>query len=294
MEYRLLNNLAIAWILALLLSTLNVVYLREMSTRCPSIRAINISRTRDAPLTKQYVAEMTPIPGGQFLMGSNRHVNSRPVHLKSIKGFLMGRTPVTVGMWKEYCSATNRPMPEPPVWGWLDDHPVVNVSWDDIHGDSANDFCAWVSRVTGLYVTLPSEAQWEYAARGGYEGKVFPWGNEFDDSQLWSSMAKDRDTTAPVNRQHNRYMNFGVSDLYGNVFQWCLDEDCSYSGTSRTFPPYSDLPKRYIYRGSAFCRDDIATAHVGNRFIKSSWRWENDLGFRLVVNVDNQRPRTDL
>ncbi|MFM7323244.1 MAG: formylglycine-generating enzyme family protein, partial [Armatimonadota bacterium] len=142
-----------------------------------------------APLLKDYVARMRPIPGGTFRMGSNQGgKEEKPVHTVTLSPFRMGATPVTVGMWKEYCSATGTSMPSTPAWGWLDDHPVVNVSWADIMGsDGKGGYCAWASEVAGFRLTLPTEAQWEYGARGGKEGLKYPWGNDFDGSKLWCS-----------------------------------------------------------------------------------------------------------
>jgi formylglycine-generating enzyme required for sulfatase activity len=82
----------------------------------------------------------------------------------------MGTTPVTVGMWREYTAANRKlRMPAAPEWGWLDDHPMVNVKWMDIVGIKGKDGnLAWESEVLVSNLQQPSEAQWEYAARGGF------------------------------------------------------------------------------------------------------------------------------
>ena len=138
--------------------------------------------------------------------------------------FRMGATPVTWGMWKEYCKAESARMPEKPDWGYLDNHPVVNVSWNDImnHGG----FCEWASRTAGFKITLPTDAQWEYAARGGKDGLEYPWGNDFDASKLWCSKKEFNDAgkTAAVDRSDRIYRNgYGLTDMVGNVWQWCAD-----------------------------------------------------------------------
>jgi formylglycine-generating enzyme required for sulfatase activity len=70
------------------------------------------------------------------------------VHRVTLSAFRMGATPVTVAIWKEYCAATGTSLPIAPEWGFLDDHPVVNVSWNDIMGmDGTGGFCAWASDV---------------------------------------------------------------------------------------------------------------------------------------------------
>ena len=121
-------------------------------------------------------------------------------------------------------------MPDAPVWGWIPDHPVVNVSWDDIMGvDGNGGFCAWATRTLGFAVMLPTEAQWEYAAAGGDTGYAFPWGDTYRDQFGWTGCEVSRVSTASVRRTSNVYTNsFGLTDMIGNVLQWCLDAYASY------------------------------------------------------------------
>lgn len=153
-----------------------------------------------APLTlAEYKSQMVAIPG---------------------KGFKMGRTPVTVGMWQEFCQATDRSMPELPdfpVWkdGWdaIRDHPIVNVSWEDCIA-----FAEWAE------LALPSAGQWEFAARGGLKDKLYPWGDEEPKDQLWWRETSDRIGTAPVQRANHVFVNgYGLVDMAGNVWEWCQD-----------------------------------------------------------------------
>jgi formylglycine-generating enzyme required for sulfatase activity len=98
----------------------------------------------NAPLTiSDYIKQLRDIPAGQYQMGrgyvtadrKGRYADELPPHLVSISAFRMGTTPVTVGMWREYTAANRKlRMPAAPEWGWLDDHPVVNVNWLDIVG----------------------------------------------------------------------------------------------------------------------------------------------------------------
>ncbi|MFM7188108.1 MAG: formylglycine-generating enzyme family protein, partial [Armatimonadota bacterium] len=109
-------------------------------------------------------------------------------------------------------------LPEDPSWGYPDDHPVVNVSWEDIMDPGG--FCEWASKTAGIKLTLPTEAQWEYAARGGKDGLEYPWGDEFDPFKLWYSETQ----TAAVDRSNRIYRNgYGLTDMAGNVWQWCAD-----------------------------------------------------------------------
>ena len=140
-----------------------------------------------------------------------------------MSSFRMGATPVTWGMWKEYCKANSVRMPGAPEWGWSDNHPVVAVSWSDIKDPGG--FCEWVSGVAGFKLTLPTQAQWEYAARGGKDGLEYPWGNDFDRSKLWCAETIGKGVgTAAVDRTDRIYRNgYGLTDMVGNVDQWCAD-----------------------------------------------------------------------
>jgi formylglycine-generating enzyme required for sulfatase activity len=130
------------------------------------------------PALRSYVESLCPIPAGTFQMGSvTGYVIEKPVHGVTLSAFRMGATPVTVAIWKEYCTATKSALATAPEWGFLDDHLMVNVSRTDIMGiDCTGGFCAWASDVARFRLTLPTEAQFEYAARGGVYDQDFPWG----------------------------------------------------------------------------------------------------------------------
>jgi formylglycine-generating enzyme required for sulfatase activity len=116
------------------------------------------------PALKTYIEAMCTIPAGTFQMGSaSGAADERPIHSVTISAFRMGATPITVAVWKEYCTATGTTLPPAPDWGLLDDHPIVNVSWNDIMGVNGDGgFCAWASDIAGFRLTLPTEAQFEY------------------------------------------------------------------------------------------------------------------------------------
>ena len=193
------------------------------------------------PALKAYVESLRPIPAGTFQMGSGFGPNDeQPVHSVTLSAFRLGATPVTVAMWKEYCYATGTNLFRPPPWGWIDDHPVVYVSYDLIIGKGG--FCAWASNVAGDSFSLPTEAQFEYASRGGNDGFEFPWGNTFDSSKLWSSTksAGDAQMTAPVDRSFRIYRNaYGLTDMTGNVSQRCSDVLIAYTSGPKTNPARS-------------------------------------------------------
>lgn len=214
------------------------------------------NRLTDYPALKAYVESLRTIPAGTFQMGG---MYETPVHTVRLSAFRTGGTPVTVSVWKEYCSATGIALPPAPDWGLIDDHPVVSVSWNDIMGvDGKSGFCAWASDIAGFRLTLPTEAQWEYAARGGVDGQEFPWGNSYDDSKLWCSKVTNRKQTASVFRSSNIFRNtFGLTDMVGNVWQWCSDLYGPYSTGSQTDPvgPSSTSDNKRCVRGGSW--DDV-------------------------------------
>jgi len=196
-------------------------------------------------LNAQDGAEMVLIPAGEFLMGSSEaeiaawlqanldydrelFADEQLQHKVYLDAYYMYKTEVTVAQYRKFCKATKRAMPEEPAWKWQDTHPMVNVTWND-----AKAYADWAG------VTLPTEAQWEKAARGGDE-RLYSWGNawppppksgncadetfrkELGDN--WPFIAGYADgfvNTSPVGSFTAN--PFGVHDLAGNVWEWCAD-----------------------------------------------------------------------
>jgi formylglycine-generating enzyme required for sulfatase activity len=246
------------------------------------------NRLTDYPALRAHIESLRPIPAGTFQMGSasaRAGDDEKPIHSVTLSAFRMGATPVTFAVWKEYCSATGTTLPKDPGWGLLDDHPVVNVSWNDIMGSDGNGgFCAWASDIASFRLTLPTEAQWEYAARGGVAGQEFPWGNSYDDSKLWCYEVTPRKQTAQVVRTSNIYRNgFGLTDMVGNVYQWCSDLYAPYSSVSQTDPigPPSTSGNVRCVRGGSWNSSNPGSFRCANRFSYLPDFWSGFYGFRL-------------
>lgn len=251
---------------------------------------------KDYPLTRSYVASIRTIPAGTFVMGNTTEPLARQTHTVQLSSYKLGSTPVTVGMWKEYCKAKGNSMPDAPNWGHIDSHPVVNVSWDDILGpDGEGGYCRWVTGVTGVKLTLPTEAQFEYAACGANKKNRFPWGTNFDRTRLWCSVKKYGDVagTAPVNRVSRVFRNaYGLSDMVGNVSQWCYDWYGDYSLKKEINPvgpanpsvdEFDPTLKNRIIRGGDWYANVPEWFHCSGR---KSWGTDissDKIGFRLAV-----------
>ena len=207
-----------------------------------------------------------------------------PAHPVDISPFRMGATPVTVGMWREYLRANSSVrMPGPPSWGWIDSHPMVNVSWNDIMGsDGKSGYCAWASRLSGVRLSLASEAQWEYVVKGGKDTK-YSWGNEYDDSKVWSSVKRNRSGTAPVDRLNNVFVNnFGVSDLCSNVCEWCLDGYEPYAKTIDRLG-YVSVPRDPVGAGDRKCIRGASWGNVNPDYFRCANRVRDNPDYRSDI-----------
>jgi len=185
------------------------------------------------------------IPPGTFMMGCSPgdlecNRSEKPPHQVTItKGFWMGQTEVTVAAYQRFAHATNRQMPPAPVFnsGWADQNmPITNVSWEE-----ANDFCTWTGG------RLPTEAEWEYAARGGDPHARY--GNL--DEVAWYAKNSDGRTHDVAQKQANGY---GLYDTLGNVWEWVNDWfDDKYYEHSPTQDPKGPTTGEYrVLRGGAW------------------------------------------
>jgi formylglycine-generating enzyme required for sulfatase activity len=259
-----------------------------------------------APMTiKQYVAQMRKIPGGRFTMGrtysikgqSGFYSDEQPAHAVDLSTYRMGATLVTVGMWREYVRANEYvAMPKVPDWDWIDNHPIVNVSWNDIMGvDGGGGFCEWASRASGVSLSLPTEAQWENAAKGVKLNRKYPWGNNWEANKLWSSAGTAKKRTAPVVRTNNVYENpYGIVDLAGNTWQWCYDVYEEYGSLQRDRLGYPLVPanpknegvnpltsQQRVLRGGSWHFDDPVNFRCTYRFRNDPNVSNSTFGFRL-------------
>jgi formylglycine-generating enzyme required for sulfatase activity/class 3 adenylate cyclase len=220
--------------------------------------------------------EMNPLRGGSFAMGSNEDISEKPVHQVTIKPFAISKFPVSVREWNE-CAVAK-------ACGFVatgkDDAPVTNVSWSD-----AKQFVAWLAGATRKAYRLPSEAEWEYAARGGTQTKYW-WGDQFQSGMANCKNCSDIVATEqPVKVGSFKPNPFGLYDMGGGVDQWV--EDCwhkNYQGAPADGSAWaeSQCPSHVIRSGS--WRNDA-------RYVRSSNRdsYDTDVrypthGFRVALS----------
>jgi formylglycine-generating enzyme required for sulfatase activity len=160
-------------------------------------------------------SELILIPPGEFLMGAGDDDqealdNEKPPHKVCLDDYYISKYPVTVAQYRIFCKKTGQQMPEEPTWGWMDDDPIVRVYWDN-----AVAYCKWAGG------RLPTEAEWEKAARGTDE-RVYPWGNDVPDSDYANYDEMVGEATS-VGKYPNGASPYGVLDMAGNVYEWCSD-----------------------------------------------------------------------
>lgn len=164
--------------------------------------------------------EFVRVPGGRFLMGSNPqddpHLQSDelPQRHVEVSEFWISKFPITVAQYTLFTGATN--LPAPFDFPQKSGHPITNVSWYD-----AIVFCRWVTDLTERHVGLPTEAEWEKAARSN-DGRIYPWGDEFDPTRLNCTENNGTGTT-PVDHFPTGASACGAMDMAGNVWEWVGD-----------------------------------------------------------------------
>ncbi len=248
------------------------------------------------------------IPGGDFLMGAaDGEADERPVHRVHVSEFFIGRFPVTNDEYARFVRATGHPAPSVTVlpmiaaggrdsifrefaapYVWQDaeppqgcgNHPVVLVRYDD-----ATAYCAWLSASLGRRYRLPTEAEWERAARGGVDGTRFPWGDAIDQSHgnyLVDPAAKRQRGTRPTGTYPPNA--FGLSDVIGNVWEWVSDwYSPDYYGQGEAQNPRGLATGALrIVRGGSWVTDDVAMLRSAYRHKVPPDTYTYSIGFRVA------------
>ena len=226
------------------------------------------------------------IPAGSFRMGDIQgggDSDEKPVHRVRIKAFLLGKTEVTFAQW-DACVAAGGCSRKPSDEGWgRGSRPVINVSWKDI----TEQFIPWLNKTTGKRYRLPTEAEWEYAARAGSETK-YSWGNSIGRNKAncdGCGSRWDDSKTAPVASFATN--GFGLYDMHGNVWEWT--QDCwnsSYRGAPSDGSAWlSGNCSRRVLRGGSWVINP-SNLRSANRNGKTTVNRNFSYGFRLARTLD--------
>ena len=255
----------------------------EMNT---SPAALAMERAKFPNFTNTIGLGMNLIPSGRFVMGSEEagaQPNESPLTPVLLSCHYMARLPITNEQYEMF-DPTHAAKRAP----WADGrHPVLYVSWDE-----AAAFCEWLGKRERKTYRLPTEAEWEFSARGP-DGRIFPWGS-------WSSVGQFanfadlrtnfpwRDTTvddgfaetAPVGSFPRGASPFGIEDLSGNVFEWCFDSYEPYKGRE-LLNPRSQKARQRVYRGGSW-KSRMSSLRATARAFNEPSYLANDVGFRIV------------
>jgi formylglycine-generating enzyme required for sulfatase activity len=246
----------------------------------------------DVHLQKEFAGpRMIKIPAGWFLMGSDvGQDNERPVHRVWVDAFELGACQVTNVEYAQFLSATQHREP----LHWADPNfsdplqPVVAPSWFD-----AVSYCEWLSAMTRRRFRLPTEAEWEYAARGGLEQKQFPWGDDPPESLVNYS---ERWKTGPERVGQAELNGYGLFDVGANVHEWCADWfDADYYGVSPERNPQGPaerashaqvkhpVPARRASRGGSWRHFTKVSRCAARSSIPPEFQYA-DYGFRVACD----------
>jgi formylglycine-generating enzyme required for sulfatase activity len=212
---------------------------------------------------------MVDLPGGQFTMGSNDDPSEKPPRDVTVAAFALGRYPVTIGEWRQ--CVTDKACGYEPTGD--DNLPVYNVSWTD-----TQEYVAWLSKTTQAKYRLPSEAEWEYAARANTSTK-FWWGNSLmPNKAACKGCGTDANAALPVKVGAFAPNPLGLHDMAGGIAQWVAD--CwvkDYQGAPRNGAA-RELPncRQHVLRGGSWKND--------SSYMRSASRDHYDTGVRYLTH----------
>ncbi|HPD39135.1 MAG TPA: SUMF1/EgtB/PvdO family nonheme iron enzyme [Mesotoga infera] len=260
--------------------------------------------SRESEIKTSNGDELIYVEGGSFVMGDtwgDGDSDEKPTHKVELTyDFYIGKYPVTFEEYDRYCSETGATKPY--VWNWgRGRRPVIRVSWFDAIG-----YCDWLSDVEGLAraydnagnlidsrgnetidpskvkgYRLLTEAEWEYAARGGKKSRRNKYaGSNNPDEVAWYDSNSGSKTHEVGQKKRNE---LGLYDMSGNVYEWCSDWYGSYSSSAQT-NPYNDSGSNRVFRGGGWY-SDAAYTRVANRRYNSPTLTNYSLGFRIARTV---------
>ncbi|MCG3208380.1 MAG: Hercynine oxygenase [Anaerolineae bacterium] len=219
------------------------------------------------------------VPAGEFWLGSdNMDDDEKPLHRVYLPVFQIARTPITNAQYQIFVQAAKHKAPG----HWTDNrapkgkesHPVVNVSLDDTLA-----YCNWLSEFSSKRITLPSEAEWEKAARGGNDQRVYPWGDKWDTAMCNNRRLGLEDTT-PVGIFPEGASPYGCLDMCGNVWEWTHSVFKDYPYNSEHECEHQD-DLRWILRGGSFSIS-VQCTRCTFRFMRDPADKGLNFGFRVV------------
>lgn len=246
-------------------------------TQSPDLkkRDVNFSDHKTISHENLPVFDMIMVEGGTFSMGATPEQaddaaeDEKPVHRVTLSDYYIGETEVTQQLWKAVMDSNPSRFPG-------DDRPVENVSWND-----CQKFIKKLNSMTGMKFRLPTEAEWEYAARGGrHSAKTIYSGSNNIDEVAWNKGNSSKMTHEVKTRKPNE---LGIYDMSGNVWEWCNDIYGKYSSASQTNPSVEGASSSsHILRGGNYSYNK-SSCRVSYRYFNTVLNRTDACGFRLVL-----------
>ena len=238
-----------------------------------------LQQTRTTERMDPYSKGMVFIPGGTFTMGKRGGDDHSPAHEIKLDAFYIDRHEVTNTQYEDFCRETGRRLPE--YWNMaafhsgpdFPDHPVVGISWVD-----AAAYAEWAGK------RLPTEAEWEYAARGGLEAKDYPLGNQIDTTLVNYAFEGRHRGTCPVGSYPPN--GYGLFDMAGNVSEWVADfYDAGYYQNSPSKNPKGPKKGKFrVFRGGGWHSGPTCNRVYYRNALPPNWV-DINVGFRCVITA---------
>ena len=259
---------------------------RKQTATTQKKQSTNSSKSRKSsaatytPEVKTYYAngvafQMVEVRGGTFTMGatseqgSDAESDEKPAHNVTLRDYYIGKTEVTQALWEAV-------MGNNPSWFKGENQPVEMISWND-----CKEFISKLNSLTGKRFRMPTEAEWEYAARGGSKSRGYKYSgsNTLDDvAWYWDNSGRK---THPVGTKSPNEL--GLYDMSGNVYEWCSDWDGDYSSAEQTNPKGPDSGAYRVYRGGSWYCDAKLCRCSGRHDYGPDYRGSY-LGLRLCLS----------
>ncbi len=247
-----------------------------------------INLTTDEKLSE---SQLVKIEGGTYTIGQNSgEGDEKPEHEVEISSFYMSKYEITVAEFRKFCEATNREMPKTPRWGWQDNHPIINTTWND-----ASDYINWLNKLEKENYRLPTEAEFEYVIRNGGKTGIYPWTGdvpknenladrslkkETGSSRIWSNYDDGFPYTAPVGSFEPN--SLGIYDINGNIWEWCSNWYSEYTNEKKTNPKGPSSGSNKVGRGGSYNADPWHSRSASRSYVEPTFEGP---GFRLAKDL---------